>query len=329
MIPIRRICLLPLLGASLALSQAAPVIPSGPWTDIYNGKDFTGWSYAGNPPWSITGGILTAKGGTIKTMMIWNEPLKDVEVEVTYRLSTASANGGIQVRSQCKERTDAFPKCGNYQVCGLQLDVAMNYSGKLFEECTGFLVNSGQHVDDCRRSLKVGDWMTTTARFNGSSFSLWLNGAHCLDYTFTKVEHLQGTIFALQSHPPYDPIDYKSVRIRKLNVAAVAGCTNPSASNYNPQATQDDGSCKLTSLIGSRDIAQSARVYRNGAAVRFDIPTPDRYSVRLVDAFGIVLREESGMGPRVAREFALPSRGIYFLEMETRGSLARHRIINL
>lgn len=131
-----------LLLTGLALAQT-PAIPTGPWKELFNKKDLTGWSSVGNPPWSITNGILQSKG---------------------------------------------------------------------------------QNIDNCRRTLKVGEWTTTVARIDGAKISLWLNGTHCLDYTFTNTEHLNGSIFALQSHPPFDAIEYEYVRMRKLNIS---GCTNP------------------------------------------------------------------------------------------------------
>ena len=145
-----------LASATLAFSQANPPIPVGPWTDYFNGRNFDGWVYDATPPvpWTITNGILSAKGkgGTEKTMLIWKEPMKDYEVEVVYKLSSQGANGGIQVRSQCLNPNDKFPNCGQYQVCGVQLDVAMDYSGKLFEECLGFFTPKVDHIADCRNS---------------------------------------------------------------------------------------------------------------------------------------------------------------------------------
>lgn len=284
--------------------QPGSTIPVGPWTDIFNKQDLTGWHHAGNPPWSLSDGILSAQGGSIKTMLIWHQPLKDVEVEVSYRLSTAAANSGIQVRSQCKERTDAFPKCGNYQVCGLQLDVAMNHSGKLFEECVGFLVNSGQNVDDCRRTLKVGEWMTTTARFKGPDVSLWLNGVHCLDYRLTKIDHLTGSIFALQSHPPFDRIDYRSVRIRNLETPSVSA---------PPAAAPAAG----------RSLAVAAAMAR----VRLESAGPWR--ARLRDARGTLLREAFGAAGSQEVSMPLPGRGLFSLEVTAHGQTSRHRIASV
>jgi hypothetical protein len=177
------------VGLLLSGVQAAdPIMPAGPWTDVYNGKDLTGWSSVGSPPWTIVGGNLECKGFTTsKTHLIWKDLVKDVEISATYKLSSASANSGIQVRSHCTDRTKSPPTCGGtYQVCGIQLDVAKDYSGRLFEECVGFYDPKVNHTAACMRTIAVGTWMTTVARFDGANVSLWLNGVHCLDHTLTQ-----------------------------------------------------------------------------------------------------------------------------------------------
>lgn len=316
-----------LLGAGLASAQA-PKIPTGPWKDIFNKKDLTGWASVGNPPWSITaGGVLQTKGSSTKSYLIWNEPLKDLELEVKYRLSTTNANSGIQVRSQCADKTKTLPSCGGtYQVCGVQLDVAQSYSGRLFEECVGFLQFDGQNIDNCRRTLAVGQWMTTAARFDGAKVSVWLNGTHCLDYTLTNTEHLNGSIFALQSHPPFDLIEWEHVKIRKLNIR---GCTNNKASNYNPEATIDDGSCQVPNGVMQSREAARPRVRAEGAKVAYAIPEGGAWTVSLVDVNGAVAARKAGTGKVADGRLELPGRGIWFVEiraLEGRAGLTRHRI---
>lgn len=307
-----------------AVRAQAPVIPKGPWKDVFNKQNLTGWSSVGSPPWTIVGGVLQTKGGATKTYLIYNEPLKDMELEIKYKLSTTNANSGIQVRSHCTDKTKTLPTCGGtYQVCGVQLDVAMSYSGRLFEECVGFLQFDGQNIDNCRRSLAVGSWMTTTARFDGAKVSLWMNGTHCLDYTLTNAEHLGGSVFALQSHPPFDLIEWESVKIRKLNVR---GCTNAKATNYNPEATIDDGTCQVPNALAgmSREPGPWARV--SGARVAYGIPGSGPWSLRLVDVAGAVTHAEAGAGPVAEGRLAAPGRGIYFLEIRSAGALTRRRI---
>jgi hypothetical protein len=312
--------------AASAAAQGSPKIPSGPWKDIFNGRNLEGWASVGNPPWSISNGILQTKGGATKTYLIWNEPLKDLELEVKYRLSTGNANSGIQVRSNCADKSKTPPSCGGtHQVCGVQLDVAMSYSGRLFEECVGFLQFDGQGIDDCRRTLAVGQWMTTTARFDGAKVSVWLNGTHCLDYTLTNAEHLNGSIFALQSHPPFDLIEWEKVRIRKLNVP---GCTDPKATNHDPEATLDDGSCVLpVGLARSMERrAPGARVVRSG--VEYSVPGRGPYRLRLLDVEGAVVAEAAGLGPAESGRLELPGPGIYFLESESAGFRSRSRLLH-
>ena len=319
---------LALIGAAFlgAASAQAPKIPTGPWKSLFNGKDLTGWASIGNPPWSIANGILQTKGGSTKTHLIWKEPLKDVELEVKYKLATANSNSGIQVRSHCTDKTKSLPDCGGtHQVCGVQLDVAQSYSGRLFEECVGFLQFDGQDIDDCRRTLAVGSWMTTTARFDGAKVSLWLNGAHCLDYTLTNAEHLSGSIFALQSHPPFDLIEWESVKIRKLNVK---GCTNPKATNYNPEATNDDGTCVVPSGLAAAGLRKARVVIVAGSAVDYSIPEGGRYSARLLDVNGAVAGEAAGLAPVRNARLMLPRPGIYFLEIHASGIDSRHRLHN-
>ncbi|MDB5106629.1 MAG: secreted glycosyl hydrolase [Fibrobacteres bacterium] len=312
-----------LASASLALSQVTK--PSGPWKELFNGKDLNnGWASQGNPPWSITNGILSSKGGSQKTFLVWKEPIKDAEIEVVYKLSSVNANGGIQIRSQCADRTKTGPTCGDsYQICGVQLDVAQAYSGRLFEECAAFLQFDGQDIDNCRRTLKVGEWTTATARVNGANVSVWLNGAHCLDYVLTKAENLEGTIFALQSHPPFDMIEYNSIKLRKLNVA---GCTNPKATNYNAEATNDDGSCKLPTGLNRIASNMAPSVTVSGLAVQYRLPDAGRYLVRLVDAYGVVAKEIRGIGPVTDGRMDLPGKGIYFLDVDSHGALSRTKV---
>jgi hypothetical protein len=314
-------------SVSLVFSQVAPVIPKGPWKELFNGKDLNnGWTSAGNPPWSITAGVLSSKGGSQKTFLVWKEPIKDVELEITYKLSSTNANGGIQIRSQCLDRTKTDFTCGGtYQICGVQLDVAQAYSGRLFEECSAFLQFDGQDIDNCRRTLKVGEWTTTTTRVNGANVSLWLNGVHCLDYVFTKAENLEGTLFALQSHPPFDMIEYNSIKMRKLNIK---GCTNPKATNYNPEATIDSGTCIIPVKISPLAHSLAPFVKVSNSVVKYTLPRTGNYLIKLVDVFGIVAKEIRGVGPVLDGKLSLPGRGIYFLEVDSDGFYSRHRIHN-
>jgi hypothetical protein len=171
--------------------------------------------------------------------------------------------------------------------------------------------------------LKVGEWTTTTARIDGAKISLWLNGTFCLDYTFTNAEHLDGNIFAIQSHPPFDLIEWESIKMRKLNVL---GCTNKNAPNYNPEATKDDGTCRPPVSLEIASAAMGATISVSGNLVSYDIPAAGPYTARLLDVNGAVAGTASGKGPLRGGKLELSRPGIYFLELTSAGTHTRHRI---
>ena len=47
------------------------------------------------------------------------------------------------------------------------------------------------------------------------------------------------------------PVEITDIRLVMSAAAAVSGCTESSASNYNPEATIDDGSCECPNLVGT------------------------------------------------------------------------------
>lgn len=322
------------LGLSLAfagvlaigLSHGAdPVMPTGPWKELLT-PNLAGWSSVGSPPFTMVNGQLQCKGYTTsKTHLIWHELLKDVEISATYKLSSDNANSGIQVRSRCTDTKSTAPDCANYQVCGTQLDVAKAYSGLLFKECAGFYTPKVDHTVACRQTVVVNQFMTTVARFDGANVSLWLNGVHCLDHTVTLAEDLVPGVFSIQSHPPYDLITWSSIKIRKLHVK---GCMNSAASNYNPEATEDDGSCKTVSTNGALARTMlTPSISVSASKVSYSIPRSGKFSVRILDVNGAEATHSEGVGP-ISGSLNIAHAGIYFVEVKSAGILSRKQINN-
>jgi hypothetical protein len=186
------------------------------------------------------------------------------------------------------------------------------------------LKQAGPDIDNCRKGLKTGEWITTTARVDGAKISVWLNGAFCLDYAFTNPEHLSGNIFALQSHPPYDLVEWDYVKVRKLNVQ---GCTNPKASNFDPEASKDDGSCIAPVAIASGASVPALAASVRGNAVFFDIPWPGKFTAFLTDAEGKPGGRTEGTGPLRNLHMTIPGSGIRFLDVAAAGKRQRIRLI--
>jgi hypothetical protein len=118
-------------------------------------------------------------------------------------------------------------------------------------------------------------------------------------------------------------ITWSSIKIRKLHVK---GCMTAGAVNFNPEATEDDGSCQATNVV--RLTGPSAvKVGIAASQVIFSIPTAGRYTARLSDVNGVFAGKAEGIGPFTG-SMALQHPGIYFMEVTSAGILSRHRVEN-
>ena len=73
--------------------------------------------------------------------------------------------------------------------------------------------------------------------------------------------------------------------------ATVSGCTDPGADNYNPAATQDDGSCTYCSQFDIQIIFQSNPTYSgatDGVIQATGVNGSSSYNLVVTDSFGIV-----------------------------------------
>ena len=64
-------------------------------------------------------------------------------------------------------------------------------------------------------------------------------------------------------------------------VPVVLGCTDPQAPNYNPQATQDDGSCSIASICSTPTGLNTYDVVHTRATFNFNSTGADYYKIRV------------------------------------------------
>lgn len=131
----------------LSLAAGSASAAEEGFTDLFNGKDLTGWD--GNPElWSVEDGAITGKTNgpdhlPYNQFLIWTGgEVKDFELRLEFRLE-GNNNSGVQYRSQ--QRTDV----GKWSIKGYQADIhpAPNYSGMLYDEGgRGILAQRGEKV---------------------------------------------------------------------------------------------------------------------------------------------------------------------------------------
>ena len=100
------------------------------------------------------------------------------------------------------------------------------------------------------------------------------------------------------------------------------GCTDPSASNYNPQATTDDGTCEIESTEGPCDITPSGlsvdNIIHNRVIFNWSAPAeaPSYYMIRYRPV-GTTQWTVMRAGPETPNAFTGTSRTRYFHEAAT------------
>lgn len=115
------------------------------------------------------------------------------------------------------------------------------------------------------------------------------------------------------------------------SAGGVYGCTDPEATNYNPDATIDDGSCTYIS-VDEVEVSQFA-MYPNPARDQVTITNNGKgnsFEVRVLDTTGRLIRSEQlniGTGNSYVLDIAALAQGNYMLEIHGKDSVEHHSLI--
>jgi hypothetical protein len=200
-----------LVAAPLAFAQDG-------WTQLFNGKDFTGWKIGGNQEsFQIKDGAMVAMGPVAHAFYdgpVSNHDFKNFELMVDVKTAPGS-NGGIYFHTEFQE--SGFPRKGfEVQVNNSHRDPIK--SGSLYH-----VKDIG--IDDIKDITKDDEWFTqhiivqgndVTVRLNGKEVMKWTQPA---DWTGGKggaARVLGSGTIAFQGHDPKSIVHYKNVRIKPL-----------------------------------------------------------------------------------------------------------------
>lgn len=203
------------------------------FTEIFNGKDLSGWK--GNPKlWSVEDGAITGTTTAdaplkFNTFLIWEGEVADFVLELDYRIGE-QGNSGIQYRSTVKD-ADKFI-VGGYQA---DIDATMKFAGINYEEKgRGILAQRGQRVTidgkgkkksemfgDATKlgsKIKKADWNRYKVIARGNKVSHYINNELMSEVIDSQKEKAaKKGILAFQIHvgPPMK-IQFKNVKLKKL-----------------------------------------------------------------------------------------------------------------
>lgn len=214
---------------ALATSLAILASAHGGETQLFNGKDLTGWTGV-EGFWSVKDGAITGtttpeNPAKKNTFLIWEggKP-SDFVLTFKYRLLDAEgkgagyANSGVQYRSKVLD--PAYCVVGGYQA---DMELGKKYSGILYEEKgRGILAQRGQKVvledsdkgkkpkinvvgettpsADVQAGIKQGEWNEYKIVAKGKVLEHWINGKLSVHVTDKTEVAAKDGVIALQLH---------------------------------------------------------------------------------------------------------------------------------
>jgi enterochelin esterase-like enzyme len=280
---------LPLFVLAAALQQGLAAEPRQQgalepgWTELFNGKDLTGWQISGNvATFKIVEGALVANGPVAHafyTGPFRNHAFRNFELKVDV-MAKNNSNGGVYVLTEFEEVGGNERASGRFPSKGFEIQVNNTYARDPVK--TGSLY----HVQDVTEAIpKDDEWFTEHIIVRGNNIKVFVNDKQTVDWTQPadwnggregagRAIAGPGTI-ALQGHDPGSTVYYKNIRIKPLDdQAPTPAAPAPGGRGQGPQAPL------FTSPEVSADRRVTFRLYAPEAstvALRAgDIPAPAR-----------------------------------------------------
>lgn len=159
-------------------------------TNLFNGKDLSGWTIHGTELWYVEDGLLVCESGPeekygyLSTEKFYDDFILTLEFK-----QEANGNSGVFFRSTLE----------GTKISGWQVEVAPpgNDSGGIYESYgRGWLIKPNPEKD---KALKMGDWNRMKIKVVGDKVTTWLNGTQMVSFTDEKIGRGKGSI-ALQIH---------------------------------------------------------------------------------------------------------------------------------
>ena len=159
-------------------------------TNLFNGKDLTGWKVYGTEKWYVEKGEMICESGPDKNYgyLATDKSFKDFELSLEFK-QESNGNSGVFFHSSIE----------GTKITGWQAEVAPvnNHTGGIYESYgRGWLIQPDAAKE---KFLKEGSWNKMVVRVKGNEVTTWLNGQQMITLTDEKIGSVSGQI-ALQIH---------------------------------------------------------------------------------------------------------------------------------
>jgi hypothetical protein len=212
--PVRALSMAALIGTIVVSFTTSPTLSAqspGPWKDLFNSKDLTGWTVgagrgganapAGAPaappppaPWKVEDGVLVGGQGTGRGTLISNEHFKDFELELEFMLAEHGTECSAELIGEKQENASKERSClynsGVSFRTGYQVNIGRREAGEFIgvvvhRKAPGairgnvlWLSTGDEKFPDLR---KKQDWNRLNISAKGPHLTVTLNGTKISD----------------------------------------------------------------------------------------------------------------------------------------------------
>ncbi len=176
-------------------------------TNLFNGKDLTGWKAYGTEKWYVEDGLLICESGPDKEYgyLATDKHYKNFELNLEFK-QEADGNSGVFIRSTIE----------GVKVSGWQVEVAPKgkHTGGVYESYgRGWLIKPEASKEE---ALKEGEWNQMKIVVNGDTITSYLNGIEMITITDAKIGAGEGSV-ALQIHDGGGiKVKWRNIEIKEL-----------------------------------------------------------------------------------------------------------------
>jgi len=191
---IRQLALFLALSASLAFAQRPqrPKLPGEDWVQLFNGKDFTGWTEIGKEKWIVDNGTIHGQAiskeyGYLKTVKNY----KDFHMSLRFKCE-GDGNSGVFFHSEFKPGTPTITQ-------GLQFEVDCTigqHTGGIYGDGRQWIVWPSPENETV---VRKDEWNEYLLKVEGNHYVSRLNGVVMIDFTDPNPKSFDGGI-SLQLH---------------------------------------------------------------------------------------------------------------------------------
>jgi hypothetical protein len=160
----------------LLLLLAVNSIRAQEWTQLFNGKDLTGWEQVGPGEFVVEDGLLKTVGG-MGMILYPAKKFGDVVFKVVFKVKDNDSNSGVFIRLPEKPADAMAAVNAGYEV---QIDNGTRHVGGEYH-CTGVLYSLTKAK--AHPQNKPGEWNTLEIKLDGLRTLVHLNGILVTDFT--------------------------------------------------------------------------------------------------------------------------------------------------